>query len=225
VTAVDTKYKVNLDQEHWQNKKLKDIHDDLHDMFEDVLNEAKQGAADNDSGKVLVHHPSLNDATVVPLRPLEMLNADVVMEHIEKVLQSHENLAITDGFEVDVGIINVPKGSGWMKITDVHSDNNSIKKKKSIVQIVNEDILCMSRTIAVSCARINKVTTKEWREMIENELKCSMLYKVMKYRKTAPLYYENLINNDRNKQKEMAMPLCESVNLPTCVLIYRAAKK
>jgi len=39
-------------------------------MTENILNVAKEGPGDSDSGRVLIHHPSLSDAIVVPLRPL-----------------------------------------------------------------------------------------------------------------------------------------------------------
>lgn len=82
--AVDTKFRVKLNDDHWKNKKLKNIHDDLYTMFEKVLAEAKQGFADNDSGRVVIEHPSLNNSIVVPLRPLEQLDAETVMQIIEK---------------------------------------------------------------------------------------------------------------------------------------------
>jgi len=158
---------------------------------------------DNDSGRILVHHPSLNDAIVVPLRPLNMLNADVVMQHNEKVLQSHEDLAITD----------VPKGAGRMKITDVH-DNNSINKNKSLVQIVNEDIMYVQ---SYSCVTGTHSQVHEQRIAWSDptRAKISILYKVMKYRKVPPSYYYNLINKNRDEQKEMAMALCELANVST----------
>ncbi|XP_033745469.1 uncharacterized protein LOC117330982 [Pecten maximus] len=116
-------------------------------MFKHVLDEAKDGAADNDVGRVLIHHPSLDNAIVVPLHSLEEFDAELVMEHVEKVLQSHDELTVTEGF--DIGIINVPKESGWRWITDISGGDDSIKKKTSLVQIVNEDSMCMARSVAV----------------------------------------------------------------------------
>jgi hypothetical protein len=60
--ATDTKYRIKLNDSYWENKRLKDIHHDLDTMFEDVLDEAKKNYADNDLGRVVIHHPSLNDA-------------------------------------------------------------------------------------------------------------------------------------------------------------------
>lgn len=47
---------------------------------------------DADLGGVVISHPSLSNASVVPLQPWEQLNADVVMGEIAKVLNSKESL-------------------------------------------------------------------------------------------------------------------------------------
>jgi hypothetical protein len=54
----------------------------------------------------------LNDAIVVPLQPIHQLNKDDVLQTMENVLQSHEGLSISDGFDINIDVINVPKGSG-----------------------------------------------------------------------------------------------------------------
>jgi hypothetical protein len=54
----------------------------------------------------------LNDAIVVPLQPIQQLNKDDVLQTMENVLQSHEGLSISDGFDINIDVINVPKGSG-----------------------------------------------------------------------------------------------------------------
>ena len=50
----------------------------------------------NDLGRVVIHHDGLHDPIVVPLRPLDRSNVDVVMEHIEKVLNSLQELSVND---------------------------------------------------------------------------------------------------------------------------------
>jgi len=151
--AVDTKFRVKLNDDHWKNKKLKNIHDDLYTMFEKVLAEAKQGFADNDSGRVVIEHPSLNNSIVVPLRPLEQLDAETVMQIIEKNID--QSRRARHGFNINVGIINQPKGSGRLRITKLHGENNSLHRKQAIINIVNVDHLCMARAIAMSSAKLH----------------------------------------------------------------------
>ena len=79
-------------------------------MFDDVLDQARGDLAGNDLGRVVIQHDTLNNPIVVPLRPWDDLNANTVMETIEKVLNSHENLSIDDSFDITVGSIELPKG-------------------------------------------------------------------------------------------------------------------
>jgi hypothetical protein len=78
--------KLPVNDSYWENKRLKDIHHDLDTMFEDVLDEAKKTYADNDLGRVVIHHPSLNDAIVVPLQSIHQLNKDDVLQTMENGL-------------------------------------------------------------------------------------------------------------------------------------------
>ena len=130
--AVDRHYKICIDPQHLNGKKLTDMHNELHDMFERALKDVKQNLQGNDLGRVVIHHPSLNHEIVVPLRPLDELDADAILENVENVLSSNENLPMDEDFDVSIGSIELPKGGGKNTyISDLHS-NNSIMKKKSI---------------------------------------------------------------------------------------------
>ena len=108
-------------------------------MFEDILQEARGDLAGNDLGRVVIHHDGLHDPIVVPLRPWDRLNVDVVMEHIEKVLNSHQELSVNDSFDIKIGAIDLPKGNGRRPITSLQGDKNSIQIKTSLVTIDNND--------------------------------------------------------------------------------------
>uniref|UniRef100_A0A8W8MIW4 Uncharacterized protein n=1 Tax=Magallana gigas TaxID=29159 RepID=A0A8W8MIW4_MAGGI len=105
----DTTFKVKFN-EQWRGKKLIDIQSNLHDMFEDLLLQAR--GHDADLGRVVISHPSLNNAIVVPLQSWETLNADVAMSEIVKVLNSNESLPIDESLLVTIGSIDLPKGGG-----------------------------------------------------------------------------------------------------------------
>ena len=65
-------------------------------MFEDIFQDARGDQGGNDLGRVVIHHDGLHDPIVVPLKPLDRSNVDVVMEHIEKVLNSLQELSVND---------------------------------------------------------------------------------------------------------------------------------
>ena len=54
------------------------------------------------------------------------------MSQIEKVLNSDEDLDIDDSFKIIVGTIELPKGSGYARITNMEEakDKRSIRGKR-----------------------------------------------------------------------------------------------
>ena len=124
-------------------------------MFEHMLQEARGDLAGNDLGRVVIQHDGLHGPIVVPLQPWDQLDSNKVMDTIEKVLNSHQNLAVDESMDIAVGIVDLPKGGARKRITKIKGDNNLLQLKKSIVTIENGDQLCMARAIGVSWAKLN----------------------------------------------------------------------
>ena len=127
--AVDRTYRVKVDERH-HGLRLQDVQNGLHQMFEEVLERARGNLEGNDLGRVVIHHNGLHDPIIVPLQPWEHLNADKVMEVIEKVRNSNQDLSIDDSFEITVGSIDLPKGGAWRRITKIKGEKNSLHLKK-----------------------------------------------------------------------------------------------
>ena len=104
---------MKINEKH-HDEKLEDIRDGLHQMFEHVLQEARAG---NDLGRVVIQHDGLHDPIVVPLQPWDQLDSYKVMDTIEKVLNSHQNLAVDESMEIAVEIMDLPKGGARKRIT------------------------------------------------------------------------------------------------------------
>ena len=104
-----------MDDQHHQ--RLNDIREGLHDMFDAVLDQARGDLAGNDLGRVIIQHNDLYNPIVVPLQRWDQLNADRVMETIEKVLNSHQNLSVDESFHITVGSVDLPKGGARRRIT------------------------------------------------------------------------------------------------------------
>ena len=171
-------------------------------MFEDILDQARGDLAGNDLGRVVIHHDGLQDPIVVPLQPWDRLNVDVVMGNIEKVLNSRQELAVNDSFEITVGTIDLPKGGARRLITSFQRDRNSIQIKKSLVTIENDDQLCMARALGVGWAKVHRCTSEEWNALTQYQKSKSTLELVLKHRKVPESYYKNLINKSRREQKD-----------------------
>jgi hypothetical protein len=105
--------------ENYQGQNMLEIKKGLHNIFNEVLQEARGNLAENDLGLVVIHNQGLNDPVVVPLQPLDHLNADVVIGCIENVLNSNQDLHIDKSFEISVGAVNLPKGGARRRITNI----------------------------------------------------------------------------------------------------------
>ena len=106
-------------------------------------------------------------------------------------------------FEITIGMINLPKGSG----ASLQGDKNSIQIKKSIVTIDNDDQLFMARAIEVGWAKLNPCTNEEWDDLTRYQKSKSQLELVLEHRKVPERYYMHLRNKARKGQKNLAVAL------------------
>ena len=213
----DTTFKVKFN-EQWRGKKLIDIQNNLHDMFDDLLSQAR--GHDADLGRVVISHPSLNNAIVVPLQSWETLNADAVMSEIVKVLNSNESLPIDESLLVTIGSIDLPKGGGnprKLPITSLFGPKNSIERKKSLFHVQNDNNLCMAISIGLCFLKTcKKVDADTWSQLVKNDSNEEMLDDVLKHRTESKAYYNNVLKTSRKKkQTELAMWLCQRAGVPT----------
>ncbi|XP_060579277.1 uncharacterized protein LOC132736198 [Ruditapes philippinarum] len=208
--AVDRTYQVKLNAQH-KGQKLQDTRQGLYQMFDEVLDHARGNLKGNDLGRVVLHHESLNNSIIVPLQSWDQLNANTVMETVEKELNSNEALAIDESFDISVGSIDLPKGSGSsrLRITKLTGKNNSLVLKKSIVTIENKDMLCMSRAIAVSWAKLKICSPDEWKEIAKNRQKKSNLQLILQHRKVPDSYLKKRREKKRDEQRQLAVAISQ----------------
>lgn len=113
-----------------------------------------------------------------------------------------------------VGALRIPRGAGRVRITKLSGPENSIHKKKSIVQIINDDQLCMARSIAVCLAKHCIVPDDEWVQVVDKNRYLTNLQIMMKERKISQRLYKNICNLKRPEQRLLAIFLCEKAGVP-----------
>jgi hypothetical protein len=196
ILARDTTFKVKFNDQ-WQGGKLVDIYNKLHDMFDDVLSQARGHKAD--LGRVVVSHPNLNNPIAVPLQSWEDLDADVVMSEITKVFNSNETIPVDEHLLVTVGSIDLPKGGSWcgnkLSVTSLFGPNNSLMRKKSVLYIENDNNLCLPIAIGLCFLKTcRKVDAETWSRLIGNDSNVTMRHTIQ--HGTVPKhYYGNLLKN------------------------------
>ena len=59
---------------------------------------------------IYLNHPQLQKQVIIPPRPLEDMNPEMIMEALENVLQNEENLNVAEGFEIQCGVARMERG-------------------------------------------------------------------------------------------------------------------
>ena len=208
--AKDTSYEVKLNPK-WEGKKLKNLHEELRDMFNDVLQRARGQLANNDLGRVVIHHEGLDAPIVVPPRPLENLNADTVMSHIENVLTSNQDLSVGSSLKVTVGIIEMPKGGAFRRITNLEED---LIKKTGVGVIRNKDNMCMARAIARSWAKLHKVSNEDFRKITAKQPHADIVDLILEHRKVPHTFYKGMADSKKHGEGDLARAFYNMVHIP-----------
>lgn len=186
-------------------------------MFDDVLSQAR--GSDADLGRVVVSHPNLNNAIVVPLQSWENLNSDTVMSEITKVLNSNENITVNDHLLVTVGSISMMKGGSWsgnkLAVTSLFGPGNSLMRKKSVLYVENDNNLCLPISIGLCFLKTcKKVDANTWEHLIKGN-PGTILEHAIHHKIVPKWYYGNLLKKSRKKgQTEMAFQLCRKAGVP-----------
>lgn len=177
-------------------KSIDCVHDNLTMVFDDVL--GKIAANDQDLVRMLINHPVLTDAIVVSFFKMSNMNAGVVMEHLDNVIHSNKSMDVSDYFDINVGVIRVPRGSGSMHLTNPTTD---ALRKRSVISIDNDDVLCQARSISMAWAHANVICMDEWHDL--HDKSGSHLENMLQLGKVLKMYY-NLPQKRCNGQRHLA---------------------
>ena len=124
-SAKEITYEVKFEKE-WYGQNLSQLRDRLTEMFTDLLETVRQH--ERDLGKVVIF-PQNMDPIVVPLMKWENMTVEQILSHIERVAQSKKSIDIDENFKIQVGIIQMPKGSRFCRLTALSGHHNRIIKK------------------------------------------------------------------------------------------------
>ncbi|CAG2254250.1 unnamed protein product [Mytilus edulis] len=142
------------------------------------------------------------------------MDASTVMDEISKVLQSNEELPVDDSFSVTVGRIDIPSGGGRVYITKLTGDDNSLKRKRSIISRPS-DTMCMPMAISVCFLKTCRVVSpREWKTLTSDDTEC-MTDKVLKHRTTPKWFYNHVLDKGRKECINFAKRLCALADVST----------
>jgi hypothetical protein len=162
----ETIYRMHLNEESWARTTLDSIRLRLGTALElliERLNECYQSA---DLVRFCFMNSKFHTPQSVGLMPLHQVNVFNLMDLIENVLQSDEELYLDEPLEIHVGIIRNPLGAGVSKgFRFFFRFDDDLHHSKSLVKIVINDSLCLARSIVVALAKINKMSNPDNKQL------------------------------------------------------------
>lgn len=129
---------------------VRHITDKIQDSFKAFVSCLKNDYALHNLVRIQIDHSSLVRSILVPLQALKNLDENQIMGNVMRTLQSNESLALDKKFRMNVGIVDMPAGSG--SALYINQVREARITKRSIYAINNSDNLCFPRAIAVGQA-------------------------------------------------------------------------
>ena len=107
-------------------------------------------------------------------------------------------------------------GAKGDEIHNVEGPHSSITTKKSIVEIVNHDEICMARAITMAFLKVNKVNTDDWHALKDDDDERNMEKLVWIYKKAPEWYYSKLLLHKppTDRLTKLAHELCKLADIP-----------
>jgi hypothetical protein len=135
------------------NMELSQYHNQLHEIFESLLNNVIKDVPENDQVRFVLQTPQLEKPISIPFLSASRLTAERILAQIERVVQSNHEFRLNDSVNVNVVHVEMPQGGTGTKRSEINLEKHLVNKR-SIVRIQNEDEICLARALVVSIAKI-----------------------------------------------------------------------
>ena len=169
---------------------VKDLESEMIALFDNLLEHTKKEMQSEDIiVRIFINHPLLASTIIVEPTYVDELSGEKIMTHVVRCLTSAGYIPADNRLKISVGVIKVIQGRHFLPILDLLRD---IKLKKSMIEIRNNDALCMIRAIVVAYARLHKDDSSE-----------------------AKKHYEDIRKPTRSYQTKETLKLMSKVGLPT----------
>ena len=130
------------------------LHEQLHEIFQQILDETIGGVPPQDQVRFLLHSNQLDKPIHFPFMTADRLTSERILAEFEHVIQSNQEFRLNDTVEINLIHVSMPIGGKGTKRSEVNLKKH-LKKKKSIIRIQNEDNLCMARALVVAKAKVD----------------------------------------------------------------------
>ena len=130
------------------------LHEQLHEIFQQILDETIGGVPPQDQLRFLLHSNQLDKPIHFPFMTADRLTSERILAEFERVIQSNQEFRLNDTVEINLIHGSMPVGGKGNKRSEVNLEKH-LKKKKSIIRIQNENELCMARALVVAKSKLD----------------------------------------------------------------------
>ena len=116
------------------------LHEQLHEIFQQVLDETVGGVPPQDQVRFLLHSDQLDKPIHFLFMSAERLTTEHILAKFEQVIQSNQEFRLNDTVEINVIHISMPIGGKRSKHSEVNLEKH-VEKKRTVVRIRNGDSL------------------------------------------------------------------------------------
>ena len=117
---------------------------------------------ETDLVRICVIAPQFHIPHKLDLQPLGELNVKQIVDLLDNLLQSDEEILLTQGFQIHIGVARNPLGAGKKSRGYIYflGDKCDILRNRATVKIRSNDNLCFSKSLAVCLAkeRVNDIS-------------------------------------------------------------------
>ena len=156
--------------ESYLGEEIYSIQSRLRDLFQEILNHLAPQMRDEYKFRLFLDSPSLPVPITFHIRDWRLVTVGDIMDTIKEQLQSHQDLKISTGITIDVGVFIPPGGEGYLKLTGTYdSIEKEIKRRAQLVFIDNEDVCCLARAIIVGYVHTLAISHSDYEKLYGTE--------------------------------------------------------
>jgi hypothetical protein len=194
-----------------QEKKMREVKNLLGEAFDQMIDQVKKDLRPGDIVRGVVHNDALDLPVYIPFRPMEDMNAEAMLNSLEIVLNSNEDIPFDSSCQIDIGTIQYPRGGRGAKMSTL----NGKIKKMSIIEIKNNDNRCLVRAILVALASACKTSNEDIQRLRSLHLKLTAGEMLLRFHQCPMWYYRDLLKNKNHTQDTLTRQICQTMDIVT----------
>ena len=108
---------------------ISSLHDRLHEVFQQILDETIGGVPPQDQVRVILHSTQLEYRITFPFMAPHRLTTERILAEFQRVIQSNQEYRLNDTVDVNVTHVSMPSGGKGSKRSEINLEKHLEKKR------------------------------------------------------------------------------------------------